>query len=342
MPDGIDKDEAQDLMDALLELRSQLRKLQWYGEVNRKGFVKERYLVSRVNPKPFTRNFSLNQDMKTVNEWLSGLGDIKTFDDSGSSYSAASLGRVPGRSLNLPSALLDAVEDAIRSDCAEEVSRLLSEAANNNEPTSPGFQQVLLNFLQRAISHRSQACISRLLQDIASLDEEDDINKRNVLHRLVISIGRSKTGETLDGEARLPQGLLDARNFIVPAAPPNRQPRPCTTTEEESAKLLNENDESVKLLIYLLDQLQPQQRGALQARDAFGRLPLHYAAGYGFVVICQVVIKHMQDWGQFNVSQGIDAQYWQDDEGNAPLHLRLSLNLEKRWPWPQSRTLSIL
>jgi glycerophosphodiester phosphodiesterase len=336
MPEGIDKDEAQDLVDALLELRSQLRKLQWYGEVNRKGFVKitkkldkkiptsctqERYLVSRVNPKPFTRNASLNQDMKIVNEWLSGLGDIKTFDDSGSTYSAASLGRVPGRSLNLPSALLDAVEDAIRSDGAEHLSRLLSETLVNNERTDSGLQQVLLNFLQRAISHRAKSCISRLLQDIVSLDEEDDINKRNVVHRLVISIGRSKTGETLEGEARLPQRLLDARNFIVPAAAPNRQPRPCTTTEEESTKLLSENDDSVQLLVFLLDQLQPHQRIALQSRDAFGRLPLHYAAGYGFVVICQVVIKHMQDWGQFDVSQGIDAKYWQDDEGDAPLHL---------------------
>jgi len=336
MPEGIDKDEAHDLVDALLELRSQLRKLQWYGEVNRKGFVKitkkldkkiptsctqERYLVSRVNPKPFTRNASLNQDMKIVNEWLSGLGDIKTFDDSGSTYSAASLGRVPGRSLNLPSALLDAVEDAIRSDGAEHLSRLLSETLVNNERTDSGLQQVLLNFLQRAISHRAKSCISRLLQDIVSLDEEDDINKRNVVHRLVISIGRSKTGETLEGEARLPQRLLDARNFIVPAAAPNRQPRPCTTTEEESTKLLSENDDSVQLLVFLLDQLQPYQRIALQSRDAFGRLPLHYAAGYGFVVICQVVIKHMQDWGQFDVSQGIDAKYWQDDEGDAPLHL---------------------
>ncbi|KAF3005658.1 Glycerophosphocholine phosphodiesterase [Curvularia kusanoi] len=336
MPDGIDKDEAQDLIDALLELRSQLRKLQWYGEVNRKGFVKitkkldkkvptsctqERYLVSRVNPKPFTRNTSLNQDMKIVNEWLSGLGDIKTFDDSGSTYSAASLGRGPGRSLNLPSALLDAVEDAIRGDRAEDLSRVLSETLVSNERTDPLLQQVLLNFLQRAISHRAKSCITRLLQDIVSLDEEDDINKRNVIHRLVISIGRSKTGETLEGEARLPQSLLDARNFIVPAAAPNRQPRPCTTTEEESARVLSENDDSVQLLIFLLDQLQPHQRIALQSRDAFGRLPLHYAAGYGFVVICQVVIKHMQDWGQFNVSEGIDAKYWQDDEGDAPLHL---------------------
>jgi glycerophosphodiester phosphodiesterase len=231
------------------------------------------------------------------------------------------LGRVPGRSLDLPSALLDAVEDAIRGDRAEQLNHLLSETLVNNGRTDPGFQQVLLNFLQRAISHRAKSCISRLLQEIVNLDEEDDINKRNVVHRLVISIGRSKTGETLEGEARIPQSLLDARNFIVPAAAPNRQPRPCTTTEEESAKLLSENDDSVQLLIFLLDQLQPHQRIALQSRDAFGRLPLHYAAGYGFVVICQVVIKHMQDWGQFDVSQGIDAKYWQDDEGDAPLHL---------------------
>lgn len=38
--DVIDKYEAEDLMGALLELRRQLRKLQWFGEVNRWGFVK--------------------------------------------------------------------------------------------------------------------------------------------------------------------------------------------------------------------------------------------------------------------------------------------------------------
>jgi hypothetical protein len=102
-----DKDEVQDLIGALLELRGQLRKLQWYGEVNRRGFIKitkkldkkietvclqERYLTSKVNPRPFAHNLPLNQDMKAVNEWLSGLGDIKTFDDSGSAHSATSLG----------------------------------------------------------------------------------------------------------------------------------------------------------------------------------------------------------------------------------------------------------
>ncbi|CAN9134132.1 Glycerophosphodiester phosphodiesterase [Alternaria arborescens] len=336
LPEGIDKDEAQDLMGALLELRGSMRKLQWYGEVNRRGFIKitkkldkkietvclqERYLASKVNPKPFAHNLPLNQDMKAVNEWLSGLSDIKTFDDTGSTHSAASLGRVPGRSLHLPSGLLDAVDTAIRADKVNDLNEQLTEVVKSNGVSSSSVQQVLLNFLQRAISCRAKSCIERLLQDIISLEEEDDINKRNCIHRLVINIGRSKTGDTFGADGTLLQSSSETRNFIVPATDPNRQPRPCTTTEEESTQLLSENDESVQLLIYLLDQLRAEQRIALQSRDSYGRFPLHYAAQYGFVVICQVVMKHMQDWGQFDVAQGIDSDYWQDAEGNAPLHL---------------------
>jgi glycerophosphodiester phosphodiesterase len=321
-------------MDALLELRGQLRKLQWYGEVNRRGFIKitkkldkkidgvstqQRYLAAKVNPKPFAHNLPLNQDMKVVNEWLSGLGDIKTFDDSGSTHSAASLGRVPGRALNIPSGVLDSVDQAIRNDEADTLSTLISDISGTNDAASIAFQQTLLNFLQRAISCRSKACIDRLLPQINSLEEEDDINKRNCIHRLVITIGRAKSGvNALEGPSLQPSS---EPNFITPAATPNRQLPPNTNTEEESSRLLSRNDESVGLLIHLLDQLEPRQRSSLQSRDTHGRLPLHYAAQYGFVIICQELIKHMQDWGQFNVSQGIDSPYWQDAEGYSPLHV---------------------
>jgi glycerophosphodiester phosphodiesterase len=99
------------------------------------------------------------------------------------------------------------------------------------------------------------------------------------------------------------------------------KPVPFTTTEKENTKLLPKDDPSVQLLTYLLDELSPQQRPALKARDIYGRMPLHYAAQYGFVEICEIVIKHMQDWGQFDVTKGIDAPEWQDEEGLAPLHL---------------------
>ena len=37
---GLDRDEMGEILGALLELRSMLRKIQWYGEVNRRGFIK--------------------------------------------------------------------------------------------------------------------------------------------------------------------------------------------------------------------------------------------------------------------------------------------------------------
>jgi glycerophosphodiester phosphodiesterase len=336
LPEGIDKDEAQDLIGALLELRSQQRNLQWYGEVNRRGFIKitkkldkkvekvslqMRYLTSKVDPKPFAHNLPLKQDVKAVTEWLSGLGDIKTFDDRGSTHSSASLGRVPGGSLHLSSGILDSLDQAIRGDKVEELNQLIADASASNGAASSSFQQLLLNLLQRAISCRAKTCIGRLLRDIFSLNEEDDMNKRNCIHRLVINIGRSRSGDGRGGERALVQSSTEAQSFIVPATAPNRQPRPCITTEEESTMLLNANDDSVQLLVFLLENLHAEQRPALQARDSYGRLPLHYAAQYGLVAVCQVVIKQMQEWSQFDVTQGIDSPYWQDDEGYAPLHL---------------------
>lgn len=335
-PDGLDKDEVQDIMDALLELRSQLRHLQWYGEVNRKGFVKitkkldkkvpsvctqHRYLSTKVDPKPFAHSLALNQNMKAINEWLSTLGDIKTFDDTGSTNSVASLNRAPARTLNLSPGTLDAIDQAIKTDDAPALTNILTDVRGRHETSSAPIQQLLLDLLQRCISLRSKKCIDRLLPDITSLEEEDAINKRNCIHRLVINIGRSKTAEGSGTDGSAQQNALDSLKFIVPAAPPNRVPQPWNSSEDESTTLLTKHDESVRILTYLLDHLQPRQQKSLVSRDSYGRLPLHYAAQYGFVVICQIVVKYMQEWGQFDVSQGIDSPYWQDNEGYAPLHL---------------------
>ncbi|KAF1951416.1 GDPD-domain-containing protein [Byssothecium circinans] len=339
IPEGIDKDEAQDLMGALLELRGQLRKLAWYGDINRLGFtkitkkldkkipgvsIKHRYLASKVQPKPFAHNIPLNQDIKLMNEWLSGLGDIKTFDDTGSAHSAASLGRLPGRALNLPSGMLELLDQALRDDDAEAVMAIIKEIAVKNDSNSVSYQQSLLNFLQRALSYRAKACIAALLPEIPSLEDDDDINKRNCIHRLVINIGRVNSGEALKAEGGPLLQTSTEPNFITPAAAPSGRPWTSKTTEEESTKLLSKNDELVQLLAYLLDELPESLRASLSSRDAYGRLPLHYAAQYGFVVICQTVISHMQTWGQFNVENGIDSVGWHDLDGCSPLHLAVS------------------
>lgn len=339
VPDGIDKDEVEDLMGALLELRGQLRKLQWYGEVNRRGFIKitkkldkkvpqattqRLYLESKVDPKPFTTNVGLLETMKTVNDWLSILGDIKIPDDSSSTHSSSSMRRVSSKAiLNLPAGLLDTVDQAIRNDDASILMELLQEAnVGQDNPKDPLFQRLLLNLLQRSISCRAKTCINKLLDQLTTLVDVEDINKRNCIHRLVIAIGRSRwTGDaelTADTSLAVP---LDNTNYITPAAPPILAPQACLSKETDGATRLGRNDKAVVLLQYVLDMLRPQQRTALQAKDVYGRMPLHYAAQHGIVVICQIIIASMQDWGQFEVTEGIDAPFWQDTEGLAPLHL---------------------
>lgn len=334
MPDvsDLDVDETEELMGALLELRSQFRNLQWFGEINRRGFVKitkkldkkvpnsatqHRYIATKVDPKPFAKDNTIARLLMDINKWLSALGDDKNMDDNRSERSIRSLGRASAKAmLSVPSALLDQLDQAIREDDVKALEARLGET--NLTLSEDPAQGLLLNLLQRSISARSKRSIEYLISRIQTLDEPDDINERNCIHRLVIHIGRTKQGKG-ENEAPaypFPAGNHYASQYITPAASPAAQPE-----IEAKENTLDKSDEAVDTLIYLLDKLREDQRCALAIRDSFGRLPLHYAAQFGFVVVCRIVMEKMQEWGQFDVEQGIDAPEWQDKEGNAPLHL---------------------
>ncbi|QSZ36134.1 hypothetical protein DSL72_007259 [Monilinia vaccinii-corymbosi] len=331
---GLDRDEIEELMGALLELRSQLRKLNWFGDVNRKGFLKitkkldkkvpnvctqARYMASKVDLKPFAANVALSKAIKTTNDWIAVLGEKNVNDDALSVHSAHSIKRASSRSiLNLPSGLVDRVDQAIRNDDVSTLKEAIQQAGI--DPGDSSMQKLLLNLLQRSISCKSKNSIVAFLKMINSLDEPDDINARNCIHRLVISISRSKAAIKSQEKEAESTSFKDADNirFITPALSPDPGPK---SKKLQESSLLSLEDESVKLLSFVLNNLEPHQRSALNGKDSYGRLPLHYAAEFGFVVICQLVMKFMQDWGQFNVKNGIDAPEWQDSEGLAPLHL---------------------
>ena len=336
---GIDEDEREDLMAALLELRGQLRKLKWYGETNRQGFVKitkkldkklgqtpiqRRYLASKVDPKQFATNVHLLETTKTMNDWLEKLGDIKIRDDNSSTHSSHSLRRASSKAmLALSPGVLDAVDQAIRADDAFKMSKLMSLKNLDSDRTDEGLPPILaLNLLQRAISCKAKACVDRLLAMIDTLDAGDDINKRNCIHRLIISIGRSRSfGNEEPTSDVLQDGGIGAANYIKPAAAPVLAPLSASNKERDISSEASRDDKNVVFLEYLLDHLGPQQRIALQARDVYNRIPLHYAAHYGCVVICHMVISCMQAWNLFEVSPGTDASFFQDAEGSSPLHL---------------------
>ncbi|CAK7201958.1 Glycerophosphocholine phosphodiesterase [Sporothrix eucalyptigena] len=370
---NLDQDEVEEMMGALLELRSQLRNLQWFGEINRRGFVKitkkldkkvpntttqHRYIATKVDPCPFARDTTITRVMAKVNRWLLALGDANQLDDARSERSVHSLGRASTKAmLNLPNAVLDRLDQAIRADDVTGLEAGLREGSLDlNEATSSETQglvppalersnssesyassatpplasaassrSLLLNLLQRAISVRSKEAIRFLLNHVPSLDEADDINQRNCIHRLVIHIGRSKSTppDTVQQDAvgsGRPKSQVNhyATQFLTPATSPMPVPRASSTNE---GRPLEASDSRVQLLTFLLDNLTPGQRSSLSSRDSFGRMPLHYAAQFGFVVVCKTLISRMQVWGQYNVENGIDSPEWQDNEGYTPLHL---------------------
>ena len=336
---SIDKDEVEDLRGALLELRSQLRKLQWYGEVNRRGFIKitkkldkkvanastqRRYLESKVEPREFATNVDLLSMMNIVNDWLAVLGDLRIPDDNSSTHSGHSSNHAPSRtSINLSVVIMEKIDQALRNDDAAKLDAILKVLKGESPGHEIASQPLLsLNLLQRALSCKAKACIDHLLDNLQDLNEDDDINHRNCIHRLVISMGRSRTtGDEEDGANTVKDAQILNASYITPATAPILPPTASYSKEVDGITDLGREDKSVILLEYLLDKLRPHQRDALRARDNYGRMPLHYAAQYGLVIICEVIIARMQSWGQFEVEKGIDAPFWQDADGYAPLHL---------------------
>lgn len=329
----LDEDEVEEVMGALLELRTLLRNLQWFGEINRRGFVKitkkldkkvpniaaqRSYIATKVDTKPFAKDGNTSRLLVEINRWLSALGDAQNMDDSKSDRSTRSLGRASTKAmLNLPQAQLDILDQAVRADDDKGLNEVIH---NTFAPSEPAAQTLMLNLLQRSISTRAKKCIVVLLGLIKHLDEPDDINGRNCIHRLIIHIGRTKSPNNVDdGSSRpVPAGTQFSSRHLQPAV---SSAVPIKAINTKESQLLGKEDEAVQLLIFLLDNLKPEQQISLRTRDSFGRMPLHYAAQAGFVVLCQIIMARMQQWNQFDVKDGIDAPEWQDSEGYAPLHL---------------------
>ncbi|EXJ94356.1 hypothetical protein A1O1_02750 [Capronia coronata CBS 617.96] len=340
----LDPDEREDLLAALLELRGHLRNLQWYGEVNRRGFIKitkkldkripaaqaqKKYLELKVDPSPFATNAQLSASLNKVNDWISVLGEFATStnNDDVASISSKSLKRTTSRpSVDISTEHLAKIEATIRQDDAGELDRLIQGFVQSAPDHSEhAVQQLLKTLLQRAISSRSRACTARLLHEIVFLDDQDDINRRNCIHRLVVSIGRKQANADQEPTTEsYPDLFSEHHNFITPAAPPSVPFKRSVVHEDQRARILTREDDSISFLAFLLDNMQPAQRTALLARDSAGRTPLHFAAEYGIRVMCEIIIEHLKEWKLFDVTEGIDGPHWQDNEGWAPLHLSVT------------------
>ncbi|KAF3911905.1 hypothetical protein ABW21_db0205023 [Orbilia brochopaga] len=327
-PNQIPCHELEEHAEVLLELRGQLRKIAWFGDVNRRGFVKilkkldkklhvtvqQRYLNSKVLIKPFAASSEVTAAERTVNEWLEKLGDGIQFrgkEDqnekrNGLSLKNSSAGGVSGLSREV----LETFDVSIKSDDSTKLDKALKDMHLSTDQFS---RNLIFNLLQRAVYAEAFQCIDLLLAQTDSLKDTEDINERNLIHRVVITMGRStstKIRNNLANYSELSVSFVQGDvHRMLPESP------------EEQDQLPGTFDGIFKVLVYLLAHLPPALQGALTDRDAYGRTPLHYAAEYGIVQVCQTLTEYMHKWGQLDGKAGIDSSEWWDTEGLAPLHL---------------------
>ncbi|KAF3936146.1 Ankyrin-1 [Dactylella cylindrospora] len=323
----IPRHELEEHAEVLLELRGQLRKIAWFGDVNRRGFikilkkldkklnvsVKQRYLDSKVLIKPFAASTEVTAAERIVNEWLEKLGGgikprqtgAKEDDDSLSSKRSSTIG-VSG----LPQELLGMLDASIKTDDSTRLDELLKDTAISTDQLS---RSSILSLLRRAIYAEAFKCIEILLQRTDTLKDSEDINERNLIHRLVITLGRSTSTKIRNNPAKYQES-----SFLFDKYNANRT---SPDSSEEQDTLPGSFDGIYRVLVFLLERLPPTLQIALLDRDTYGRIPLHYAAEYGIVKVSQLLIDYMHKWNQVDAKAGIDSSPWWDNEGHAPLHL---------------------
>lgn len=342
-PPQFDPEEASELLNALLELRSSLRKLEWYAEVNCRGFTKilkkldkktnicaqKIYLDTKLSLKPFSAAEDAGTLKAEVNAWISKIGeDNSEIDPQGENLK---LERVPSPGRNfweLPPSTVDSIDAFLRNDKMEELEALI----NRPEVSERITLKFKLALLQRAISNKAPKCIQSLLNRIDNLHEEDDINERNIIHRLVILVGKTAhTSQLKSGISGLTtnSGLglkvpKPVKIFVAPAQEPVRSPLKADKEIAELNSLLSSGaGDLIIILNHVLQSIRPVQASSLSEKDTYGRMPLHYAAYYGIPAVCEALHYSMKRYGLLPEEHRLDGLFWQDSDGLAPIHLAI-------------------
>jgi glycerophosphodiester phosphodiesterase len=329
---SLDREELEDLIGVLVDLRSQLRKLQWYAEVNKRGFVKilkkfdkkigthtqTKYLTSKIFILQFSNGNAILDKIGITNSYLSDLSPasgedsqkggsstqkIEEYEAKKSLYRASSLN-------SSTSSLIEETEwrDAITNDDCGQLAHIIGKGVVS--------QKVLLTMLTKALLANARNSVDLLLDRIDTFEDPTELNCRTVIHKLVINCGR----QVSQHDAEL---ASNHNKYLHPAVIPSTHVPLGKALGSDGAQARDDTE----MLAYLLDHLKPNQHDGLTATDQHLRTPLHYAAYYGLKHMTSVILNRMREWKMIDFNNGgIMGAEWRDSEGHTPIELAVSGN----------------
>jgi len=325
----LDHEELEEIIGVLIELRSCFRNLKWFGELNKRGFVKilkkldkktgtsqqNPYLNARIFPLSFANEFEIVKDLSSINDFLNKLSPhIESINNERSRNNRD--GKRNGGSVT-PDKYIRFIQ---RDDDEPLINQLIVEY--RSIVLVP--VKLLISLLNKAALSESIKCISKILEVIPSLSDPSDISGRNFFHHHIIALGK-QVQKNAAAEAKFKKeednvsALLELNYLnLTPAALPDSNHRLIGAFGPDG---VNSNDSPTSLL-YILKNLPPHLRPALLQRDNYKRTPLHYAAQFGLREITVIIIDFLKSWNEWDSTISIDdLSIWGDAESLSPLHL---------------------
>lgn len=323
----LDKEEYEEIINILIELRSNFRNLKWFGELNKRAFIK---ILKKMDKKTGTNKQILYLSTRIFPSSFANENEILNILNLINGY----LSEFTAKANELVSLTTPNIEDP-HSPMSDTFGKFIS----NNDPDGLMGQlivhyrslilvpsKIFIKLLNKCTISLSYRCIDRLLDAMPTLFDTTDISGRNFFHHHIITLG--KHHQSLMKNSNLTNAQENINNYhnnrsdlsIAAAAEPE-------TTQRLFEVYGSDGSNSTDIpngLIYILEKIPATLRPTLLQSDTYKRTALHYAAQYGLKETARVIMSFLDKWGQWNWNISIDdVLYWGDAENMTPLHLSL-------------------
>ncbi|KOG96205.1 glycerophosphocholine phosphodiesterase [Saccharomyces eubayanus] len=318
------KDDLIEIQSILADLTKQFRNLKWYAELNKRAFIKilkkldkkvgtnqqRSSLETRILPLQFADDALITKDLSLLKKvWEQVTLKINAYEKLTNN---STLSANVSENVEFFKVISIFIEDDNSKGLIRELTNLYSELSSI--PT-----RIMINVLNKAALSKSLACIDAILNVIPSLNDSEDINKRNFFHHHIIALGKLIGRQDVSDRKRVSQPSKYTSNNGEIITDLNTLHNILAVSVESD--VTEEEKKSALTISYILKKLPVHLTPCLFQHDNYKRTPLHYACQYGLSEVTALIIKLMKEW---NVWKGFpidDVSAFGDSESLTPLHL---------------------
>ncbi|KAK6495546.1 Glycerophosphocholine phosphodiesterase [Arthrobotrys musiformis] len=282
------RNELEDILSFHIELSSELKKLRLYRKVNIDGFHKIASKSTDLYPPSlelskctFYRGEYIAREDERLERAITELFGLLQASNRSTPISLV----LEACTFSLyPSTAYEnaTICEAIRKDEISTLEEIFQVLLP--EPREKQANALILVLLDLSLSFGALVCLHHLLSKVESLRLESDQDCGNILHHFVSRLGRKIS---LGSSIQIPR--QDAGDSI----------------------------EDIAGLIEIIAGFPT----SLLEEDLFGNLPLHYAARYGMLEVCQKIMTGMQGCSRLDGVTSFNYTLLRNHNGDTPLHL---------------------